>query len=50
MFYEKSGTPAMIEHGMDVIRQVVKFLNPGQIPAITLEQHLFALTKFVQWK
>ncbi|KAG5875930.1 hypothetical protein JTB14_017498 [Gonioctena quinquepunctata] len=30
MFYEKAATPAMIKHGMDVIRQDIQFLNPTE--------------------
>jgi len=29
-FYEKSATPAMVKHGMDVQKQAVEYLNPGQ--------------------
>ena len=50
LFYEKSATPAMIKHGMDVIRQAIQYLNPGQIPVTTFDRPLFALVKFVQWK
>lgn len=50
LFYEKADTPAMIKHGMDVISQVTTFLNPGQVPVITVDQPLFALAKFIQWK
>ena len=50
LFYEKSATPAMIKHGMDVIRQAIQYLNPDRIPVTTFNQPLFALTKFVQWK
>ena len=46
LFYEKAATPAMIKHGMDVLRQVTEYLNPGQIPVTTFDQ-LFALSKFV---
>ena len=35
---------------MDVERQAIQFLNPGQIPITTFDQPLFALAKFVQWK
>ncbi|KAK3870056.1 hypothetical protein Pcinc_024673 [Petrolisthes cinctipes] len=49
-FYEKSATPAIIKHGMDVLRQAVEFLNPGQIPVTTFDQPLFALAKCIQWK
>ena len=40
----------MIKHGMDVERQAIEFLNPGQIPITTFDQPLFALAKFVQWR
>ena len=49
LFYEKSATPAMIKHGMDVVKQATNLLNPGQIPVITFDQPLFALAKLVQW-
>ena len=50
LFYEKAATPAMIKHGMDVLKQAITFLNPAQIPVIVLDQPLFALAKMVQWK
>ena len=31
LFNEKSATPAMIKHTMDVHKQAINFLNPGQI-------------------
>ena len=50
LFYEKSATPAMVRHGMDVQKKAIEYLNPGQIPVTTFDQPLFALAKFVQWK
>jgi hypothetical protein len=50
LFYEKAATPAMIKHGMDVQKQAINFLNPGQVPIITVDQPLFALAKFIQWR
>ena len=50
LFYEKSATPAMVKHGMDVQKQAIEYLNPGQIPVTTFDQPLFAFAKFVQWK
>jgi len=50
LFYEKAATPAMIKHGMNVLRQAITFLNPAQIPVITFDQPLFAIAKFIQWK
>ena len=37
LFYEKADTPAMMKHGMDVLREAASFLNPGQVPVITLD-------------
>ena len=50
LFYEKSSTPAMIKHGMDIQRKAIDYLNPGQIPVPMFDQPLYALAKFVQWK
>jgi len=38
LFFEKSASPAIIKHGMDVQRQAIQFLNPGQIPFTTFDQ------------
>ena len=40
----------MIKHAMDVIRNAVQHLNPGQTPVVTFDQLLFALAKQIQWK
>ena len=50
LFYEKSATPAMIKHGLDIQRRAIEWINPGQIPVTTFDQPLFALAKLVQWK
>ena len=50
LFYEKSATPAMIKHGMKVLRQAIQFLNPGQIPVATFDQPLFSLANLIQWQ
>ena len=50
LFYDKSTTPTMIKHVMDVVRQAVEFLNPGQIPVTAFDQPLFALANFIQWR
>ena len=50
LFYEKAATPAMVKHGMDVQKQAIEYLNPGQIPVTNFDQPLFALAKYVQWK
>ena len=50
LFYEKAATPAMVKHGMNVLKQAIEFVNPGQIPVLAVDQPLFALAKMVQWK
>ena len=40
----------MIKHGLDIQRQAIEWLNPGQIPVTTFDQPLFTLAKLVQWK
>lgn len=50
MFYEKAATPAMVTHSMNVLGQAITFLNPNQIPVITVDHPLFALAKMVPWK
>ena len=40
----------MIMHGMNVQRDAIEFLNPGQIPVMAVDQPIFALAKYVQWK
>ena len=37
LFNEKSSTPAMIKHGMNVQRQAITYLNPQQIPVTTFD-------------
>ncbi|QQP51545.1 uncharacterized protein LOC103506659 [Caligus rogercresseyi] len=40
----------MIHHSMDVAKNAVEHMNPGQTPVITFDQPLFALAKQIQWK
>ncbi len=44
LFYEKAATPAMIKHGMDVVRQAIQHLNPGQIQVTTFDQPRWPVT------
>lgn len=39
----------MIRHTMDIIKNAVTYLNPGQIPVRTCDQPLFAIGKSIQW-
>ncbi len=49
LFRDSSHSPAMIKHGMDIIKQATISLNPDQIPVITLDQPLFTIAKKIQW-
>ena len=49
LFQEEADTPAMIKHGMTVVKEATEFLNPGQIPIMAVDQPLFALAKYIQW-
>ena len=42
LFYEKSATPAMIKHGLDIQRRAIEWINPGRIPVTTIDQPLVA--------
>ena len=45
LFYEKASSLAMVKHGMEMQRQAMAHLNPGQIPVTPLDQPLFAIAK-----
>ncbi len=49
LFYESSSNPGMVKHGMEIVSQVVQFLNPGQIPVMAVDQPLYAIAKKLQW-
>ncbi|KAK3910021.1 Microtubule-associated protein VP7 [Frankliniella fusca] len=50
LFHEKAPTMSMMEHAMKVVQAAVKYLNPGQIPVMTVDQPLYALCKSAQWQ
>ena len=50
LFNELAHTPAMISHSMYFIKKITENLNPGQIPVITVDQPLYALSKYIQWE
>ena len=50
LFLDSAHTVAMIRHSMDVVKNAVEHMNPGQTPVVTLDQPLFALAKQIQWK
>ena len=41
LFQEESKSPAMIRHGMDVIKGAVHFLNNNQTPVMACDQPLY---------
>ena len=49
LFPDDSKSIGMIRHSMDIVREAVKFLNPGQVPVVALDQPLFAIAKLIQW-
>eukprot|EP00732_Lithocolla_globosa_P005625 Lithocolla_globosa_v1_NODE_5933_length_1161_cov_5.328210.p1 type:complete len:339 gc:universal NODE_5933_length_1161_cov_5.328210:1076-60(-) len=49
MFREKAATFSMVKHGMIVISNSIKFVNPGQIPVMQVDQPIFAIAMEVQW-
>ena len=49
LFQESSNSVSMIKHSIDVVMKAVRFLNPSQIPVITMDQPLYAIAKTIQW-
>ena len=50
LFFDSTHTVAMIRHPVDVVKNAVEHVTPGQTPVVTLDQPLFALAKQIQWK
>ena len=50
LFVDSVHTVAMNRHSMDVVKNAVEHVNPGQTTVVTLDQPLFALAKQIQWK
>ena len=49
LFTDSSNNPAMVWHGMKIIRQATNYINPGQTPVMEVDQPLFTLAKQLQW-
>ncbi len=49
MFRDSAHSVAMVKHGMDVIMKATEHVNPGQIPVLTVDQPLYAISKEIQW-
>ena len=43
-------TVAMIRHSLDVVKNAMEHLNPGQMPVVTFDHPLFTLAKQIHWK
>jgi len=50
LFLESARTVAMIRRSMDVVKNDVEHMNPGQTPVVTFDQPLFALAKQIHRK
>ena len=40
----------MMKHGLNILKMITTFLNPGQIPVLACDCPIFAQCKYVQWK
>lgn len=49
LFREAANSVAMIRHSMNMVKNAVEILNPGQVPIIACDQPLYALAKQIQW-
>ena len=49
LFKEEAKSAATIRHSFNVVKNVVRHLNPGQIPIIAFNQPFYALAKLIQW-
>lgn len=50
LFRDAAHTPAMVKHGMHIIKKVTLTVNPDQTPVMTVDQPLYAIAKKIQWK
>ena len=49
LFHENAHSAAMICHSMNIVKNAVNQVNPGQVPILTLDQPLYSLAKQIQW-
>ena len=45
LFQESAHSAATIRHAMEVVRQAVRFLNPGQVPVLACDEPLLQLLR-----
>ena len=48
LFLGNAHPVAMIRHSMDIVKDAVQHLNPGQVPVLAADQPLYALAKEIQ--
>jgi len=49
LFLDNAHSIAMIKHSMDIVREAVEHLNPGQVPVLAADQPLYSIAKQIQW-
>ncbi|KAJ8406047.1 hypothetical protein AAFF_G00309350 [Aldrovandia affinis] len=49
LLQDQAHSVATVKHVMDKIKEIVAFLNPGQVPVIAADQPIYAVAKQVQW-
>ena len=49
LFHENAHSTAMICHSINIGKNAVNQVNPGQVPILTLDQPLYSLAKQIQW-
>ncbi|KAK3736786.1 hypothetical protein QZH41_011732 [Actinostola sp. cb2023] len=49
LFPDQAKSVAMNRHAMNVIKECVHHLNPGQVPVIAMDQPLYTVAKQIQW-
>ena len=50
LFDEKADTPAMVKHGIEIIKKTTHFINPLQVPVMACDCPIFAVAKEIQWR
>lgn len=50
LFFDKAASPAMVKHGMTVVKSAISLVNPDQVPVMACDQPLFKIAKTVQWQ
>ena len=48
LFHEKSTSPNMAQHGMNIVKNMTQYLNGVQTPVICVDQQLYTICKGIQ--